>query len=408
MFLVSTMVRTYKRKSDRATWSDESMTEAVNACVNQVMGYQKAAKTFAVPQTTLERKVKAAREAVSRQCAPKPVRGSLGPKKPLFTSAEEDQLVEYVLKMEERLFGLTPFDLRTVAFQWAQRLGKQELKGDGALGLDWYFGFRTRHPQLTLRKPEATSAARAAAFNKVTVTNFFTLLTDVIDRHGFTGERIFNCDETGISCVPKHRSKVLSLKGRKQVGVLTSQERGNTVTVELCYSATGQYLPPMFVFPRKRANPQLLNDCPPGSIAEYYETGWMQSDIFLKWFKKFVEWTNSSITNPSLLLLDGHFTHTKNLEVIDYARDHGVVIMCFPPHCTHRLQPLDVSFMKPLSTYYDQAVTSWLRQNPGRVVRDYQIGKLFGEAFIRAANMSTAIRSFEQTGIWPVNPDVFP
>ena len=29
--------------------------------------------------------------------------------------------------------------------------------------------------------------------------------------------------------------------------------------------------------------------------------------------------------------------------------------MCFlPPHCSHGMQLLGVSFMKPLSTYYDQ------------------------------------------------------
>lgn len=44
----------------------------------------------------------------------------------------------------------------------------------------------------------------------------------------------------------------------------------------------------------------------------------------------------------------------------------------------HRMQPLDVSFMKPLSTAYDDAVRQWLRENPGRVVSIYQIAGLFG------------------------------
>lgn len=30
--------------------------------------------------------------------------------------------------------------------------------------------------------------------------------------------------------------------------------------------------------------------------------------------------------------------------------------LCFPPHCTHRMQPLDVAFMKPLSDFYTEAV----------------------------------------------------
>lgn len=160
-------------------------------------------------------------------------------------------------------------------------------------------------------------------------------------------------------------------------------------------------MPPLFIFPRVRANDQLMNDCPPGAC------GWMQSNIFFQWFKKFVDWSRATKERPVLLLLDGHFTHTKNMDVIDFARENGVVLLCFPPHCTHRLQPLDVSFMKPLSVFYDQEVSCWLRSNPGRVVSLFQISKLYGNAFVKAATMSTAINGFCKTGVWPVNQGVF-
>lgn len=74
---------------------------------------------------------------------------------------------------------------------------------------------------------------------------------------------------------------------------------------------------------------------------------------------------------------------------------------------TSLLQPLDVSFMRPLSVFYDAEVSGWLRTNPGRVVSVFQIAKLFGNAFIKAATMSTAINGFRKTGIWPCNPNIF-
>ncbi|VVD01171.1 unnamed protein product [Leptidea sinapis] len=40
------------------------------------------------------------------------------------------------------------------------------------------------------------------------------------------------------------------------------------------------------------------------------------------------------------LVLDGHVTYTKNLEAIELARANGVIMLCLPPHCTHRLQPM--------------------------------------------------------------------
>lgn len=417
------MVRHYQRKSDRGNWSPESMKGAIDSVIRGEMGYKKAARIFNVPQTTLERRVKIAKEqpldrgvlTVSAsgniyQNQPNPILVQpLGPIQTVFTTEEEYLLVDYILKMEERLFGLTSYDLRLLAYQWAEKLGKHHTfnKDHKIAGKDWLSGFKSRHRQLTLRKPEATSAARAAAFNKVNVGKFFDLLTRVVDENKLTPDRIYNCDETGVTVVPKHRSKILSLRGRKQVGCLTSAERGNTITIEVCFSAAGAYMPPLFVFPRVRGNDQLMNDCPPGAWAEYHSSGWMQSDIFVSWFKKFVAWSHASKDSPVLLLLDGHFTHTKNMALIDYARDNGVIMLCFPPHCTHRLQPLDVSFMKPLSVFYDQEVAVWLRSNPGRVVSQFQIAKLYGNAFVRAATMTTAVNGFRKTGVWPLNPAVF-
>ena len=49
-------------------------------------------------------------------------------------------------------------------------------------GYDWLQGFLTRHPRLSVRQPEATSLARAAAFNKVKVhvQKYFDLLQSLI------------------------------------------------------------------------------------------------------------------------------------------------------------------------------------------------------------------------------------
>ncbi|KAF2890520.1 hypothetical protein ILUMI_15654 [Ignelater luminosus] len=155
-------------------------------------------------------------------------------------------------------------------------------------GKDWIQGFLRRHPDLSLRKPGNTSAARAAGFNKVSVGRFFELLGQTLDKHAFTPDRIYNCDETGVSVVPKTRSKVIVATGKKQVGALTSAERGTTITIEICFNAAGSYMPPMFIFPRKRMKRELLYGAPPNSSAECFETGWITAEIFLAWFKKFV------------------------------------------------------------------------------------------------------------------------
>lgn len=398
----------YKRISNRQRWSEESMAAAIQEMLNGTMGSKKASASYNVPQTTLEDRVKKARQNdLTPQLAAKK---GLGRFKPIFTPAQEKELVAYILSLEERLFGITLTDLRELAFQLAENnnIENNFNKDKKMAGKEWLYSFLSRHPQLSLRNPEATSLARAKGFNRVAVDKFFTLLQSLYEKHNFSPCDIYNVDETGILTVPNKPSKVLALRGKKQVGCLSSAERGVLVTVETCMNAAGNFMPPMFVFPRAKANPLLMDDAPPGSFAAYNKSGWISNETFLVWFKKFIEFSHPSKDKPVLLLLDGHASHAKSIELVNAARENNVIILCFPPHTTHRLQPLDVSFMAPLSAYYEQDVRKWLIGNPGRVVTIYQIGKLFRSAYLRAAVAQTAIKGFEKTGIYPYNSDIFP
>ena len=133
----------------------------------------------------------------------------------------------------------------------------------------------------------------------------------------------------------------------------------------------------------------------------------MTADLFLIWIKHFVKHTSASLTNKVLLILDGHSSH-KSIDALEYASDHGVVVLCLPPHSTHRLQPLDRSFFDPLMTYYDYELACWMKQNPGEIVPLSKVSSLFGKAYSKAATLAIAVRAFECCGIYPFNRDVFP
>ena len=60
-----------------------------------------------------------------------------------------------------------------------------------------------------------------------------------MDEHKFPPDKIYHVDETGITTVQSRPSKIVALRGRKQVGSLTSAERGVLVSMEICMSATG-------------------------------------------------------------------------------------------------------------------------------------------------------------------------
>ena len=124
------------------------------------------------------------------------------------------------------------------------------------------------------------------------------------------------------------------------------------MTVEICMNAAGFFVRPLFNFPRKRMKDELMDNSPPGSIAVPHKSGWMQSHCLVSWFEHFLKHTNPSADRPVLLILDGHKTHTNNLPFIELGRSKFVTVLCLPPHCSHRMLPLDVSFMKPLMTFY--------------------------------------------------------
>ncbi|CAD6221709.1 GSCOCG00011627001-RA-CDS, partial [Cotesia congregata] len=328
------------------------MAKAIQEVVNGTMGLKTAAKSYNVPRSTLQRRIKVFK--VNSDLESSIEKRSI---ETVFSPTQEEELVKYLKQQESRLSGLTTKELRLLAYQLAEKNGIKHPFKNYTAGREWCKAFLNRHKEdLSIRKPEPTSKYRAAGFNKIVVDNFYDLLQSLIDKYQFTPDRIFNVDETGVTTVPKHQSKVIASKGKKQVGVLTSAERGQLVTAEICVSASGSFLPIMFVLPRKRLPSDLsrivIDDC----WAQCHPSGWVNSDIFFNWFVWFVGRVKPTKDKPVLLILDGHTSHTQNLKVIDYAKKHHVIILCLPPHCTHRLQPIDVSVMRPASISYSDEV----------------------------------------------------
>lgn len=386
-------------KTKRQEWGEQNMVEALRNIQEKNMGWQLAAKTFNVPASTLRRRFK-------NSC--KSTKGDLGGRRPVFSRELEEEFVQHIRDMETRFFGITLKDLQKLIFEFADKnnIKNPFNKEKGIAGQKWIKGFLLRNPQISLRRPENTSAARAQAFNKENISEYFKVLNQILEKYKFPPENIYNVDESGLSTVQKRPQRILATKGRKQVGALSSAERGQHLTAVCCMNAIGTFVPPAFIFPRKRMKNELMDNAPIGSTAFCQENGWMCKEIFVQWLEHFVHYTKASEQNKVLLLLDGHNSH-KSLEVLQYAKDNGVILFCFPPHCTHRVQPLDVGFFSPLQTYYGQEIQTWLKQNPGRIVTHFQIASLFNKAYLKAATPATAINAFAKTGVCPFDDNVF-
>ena len=170
-------------------------------------------------------------------------------------------------------------------------------------------------------------------------------------------------------------------------------------------NAAGHYIPPMLLFPRIRSNDDYMIGAPLHSISGFNKTGWMTKELFTKWMIHFIHFAKPSRTRRVFLLLDGHSTHIKNIDAINFAKDNYIDIICFPPHTSHRLQPLDVSFMSPLKSYCNKGLSHMVIQREYVRLRD--LAGIFAKAYENAATLSIAKNGFRKTGIVPINRHIF-
>lgn len=150
----------------------------------------------------------------------------------------------------------------------------------------------------------------------------------------------------------------------------------------------------------------MINSAPPGSLGLATPSGWMNSQLFVEVMRHFIRHTNSSIENPTFLLFDNHESHL-SLECIDLAKSSGVTILTFPPHCTNKLQPLDVGVYFSFKAHYNRAVDSWLMHHPGIPMTIYDIPQCVTSAFQQSMTPINIISGFRKSGIFPFNRDVF-
>jgi hypothetical protein len=107
-----------------------------------------------------------------------------------------------------------------------------------------------------------------------------------------------------------------------------------------------------------------------------------------------------------LLILDGHGSHV-TMDFIEYCDQHKILLAIFPPHSTHRLQPLDVCMFKPLSQAYSDELSAFLERSQRlSPIEKGDFFPLFRKALLSSFKQNTIINSFEATGISPLAPDV--
>lgn len=361
-------------------------------------------KSLSIPRTTLTRYAEETR--ARGEAGDMDYRKTTSAHK-AFTASQESMLKDYLITASKHHSGLTKTQCRDLAWQYAKKCGCSypALWGQNKCASeDWVSGFKKRHKELSCRKPEATSLSRGTSSNKKNVQDFFDNLQEVQLKFGFQARDIWNLDETALTTVHKP-PKVIAEKTARQVGQVKSAERGLLTTMIAAVNAGGGFIPPMMIFPRINYKEYMIAGAPAGTIGAANPSGWTSAEIFVQWLTHFIEGSRATVERPVLLLMDNHESHM-SIPALDLAKDNGVVLT-FPPHCSHKLQPLDISVYGPLKRYYNDACNGWQMENPGQTLTIYNISRSLGMSFPKAFTTANITSGFRKPGISPFDRNAF-
>jgi hypothetical protein len=219
------------------------MIKAIKAVRNKEMGYIAAAKKYNVHLSTLCDYVRSNWDPFQA------TQSKLEPK-PIISRDLEKMLVEYLVLIEQKYFGCTREDFRRRAFQLAvqNKILSPFLIAKEASGKHWFKHFmKLLGDQLSLHQPNGS----ATGFSKEQMGIVFDLYEKEL---AAPPSCIFNVYETGLTVVQKKQPKILALKSKRQFGALTAVERDSLITIFVCMSVSGVFVPPPIIFPRKNTN----------------------------------------------------------------------------------------------------------------------------------------------------------
>ena len=105
----------------------------------------------------------------------------------------------------------------------------------------------------------------------------------------------------------------------------------------------------------------------------------------------------------ALLILDGHGSQSKYRSDRLFFRTYGIELVCIPPHSSHRLQPLDTHFNKPLKSKWSNDVDAFLKANDKVILTKFDFFNPFSSTWEHMANQrGLIVNSFQHCGIYPI------
>nr|XP_054763565.1 uncharacterized protein LOC129270189 [Lytechinus pictus] len=180
------------------------------------------------------------------------------------------------------------------------------------LTVNWFKGFLERWPTIRLVKPQSLSMSPAKSSKPQNVRDYYKELERILKKYNLQEKpsQIFNVDEVGFN--GKHRPvKIMRWKSCHRPVAEAENLRENGL---------------------------------PGTLVEVSESGWSNSELFLKFMKEhflpYMYINGRTDGEPVMLIYDGHKSHV-SVPVLQMARTN-IMLFVLPAHTSQFLQTLDV------------------------------------------------------------------
>jgi hypothetical protein len=240
---------------------------------------------------------------------------------------------------------------------------------------NWSAAFRARHKdELDCRCLSTIDLERHKSDSESSYRQYFAVFKEKINQYNIKSYNCYNMDEKGFlighlqkvkRILPKALVRTHKLLGTGQDGAR------HWITLMATICADGSSLPPALIYKAASGNLQdtWLEDYEPGEHPCWFASspdGCTSDELGLSWLQSLFDPQTSGKAKRywRLLMLDGHGSHC-TLGFLEWCHKHRILVAIYPPHSTHRLQPLDVNLFRPLATHYSQALDAHTRQSLG-------------------------------------------
>ena len=167
----------------------------------------------------------------------------------------------------------------------------------------------------------------------------------VIQKYCITAENIYNFDEKGfLMGFGRTIKRIVTQEALKSRRVTKSMQDGSRefISILACISAIGRWIPPLLIYKGDSGDlmSSWVDEVTTDSQAHFTTSsnGWSNNAIGLMWLQKvFKRYTKPAHeTQKRLLIVNSHSSYI-NMAFIDWADQHGIILLILPPHTTHCL-----------------------------------------------------------------------